>query len=203
LLISELAEAWPVCSGAIDTPMSFNFTFFPCGVESAKTEHEKHHYIPSIKYRGMMIAYINVQLNPLKGSGVRRRMQRKIIVNLVYIFILMSSTSYGAPVGLHNLQEDSIYTIQPWKLISDPSWVDDVGLMEKPMRYDTDRIFSGYEAEFHGADIVSGIGGADMRMRRGHGPRPAEPAPVPEPTTLLLIGAGLFCLGFMGRRYRA
>ena len=68
-LISELAEAWQVCSGAIDTPMSLNFTFFPRGVESAKTEHEKHHYIPSIKYRGMLIAIINKQLNPLKGSG--------------------------------------------------------------------------------------------------------------------------------------
>ena len=121
-------------------------------------------------------------------------MQRKIIVNLVYIFILMSSTAYGAPVGLHEFQGDPLYAIQPWRLISDPYWVDDVGLMEKPMRYDTDRIFLGYEAECHGAD---------MRMLRGHGPRPAEPAPVPEPTTLLLIGAGLFCLGFMGRRYRA
>lgn len=106
-------------------------------------------------------------------------------------------------MGLYNLQGDSIYAIQPWGLISDPYWVDDVGLMEKPMRYDTDRIFLGYEAEFYGADIVSGIAGADMRMRRGHGPRPVEPAPVPEPTTLLLIGAGLFGLGFMGRRYRA
>jgi len=202
-LISELAEAWQVCSGAIDTPMSLNFTFFPRGVESAKTEHEKHHYIPSIKYRGMLIAIINKRLNPLKGSGVGRHMQRKIIVILVYIFILICSTAYGAPVGLYNLQGDSIYAIQPWGLISDPYWVDDVGLMEKPMRYDTDRIFLGYEAEFYGADIVSGIAGADMRMRRGHGPRPVEPAPVPEPTTLLLIGAGLFGLGFMGRRYRA
>lgn len=130
-------------------------------------------------------------------------MQRKIIVNLVYIFILMTSTAYGAPVGLYNLQGDSIYPIQPWGQISDPSWVEDVGLMEKPVRYDTDRIFLGYEAEFYGADIVSGISGADMLMWWSHGPRPVEPAPVPEPTTLLLIGAGLVFLGFMGRRNRA
>ena len=120
----------------------------------------------------MMIAVIIKRLKPLKGSGVGRHMQRKIIVNLVYIFILMSSTVFGAPVGLYNLQGDSIYVIQPWGLISDPSWVDNVGLMETPMNYDTDRIFFGYEAEFYGADIVSGIAGADKRMRRGHGPRP-------------------------------